>query len=125
MKTKVLIVLSTLAMALALMAQSATPTAPAAGDDAKNCACCNHDKADAKMACCGHEAKCCAGKDAGCCKEGQCCQGKDGKQCPMMSKDQHGKMNCCAGGKCAMTSKDKGGKGCCGGNQCEKPQAGA
>jgi hypothetical protein len=125
MKSKALVVLSTLVMALALMAQSTTQNTPApAGDNAKTCACCNHDQADGKMTCCGKDAAACA-KDASCCKDGKCCQGKDGKACPMMSKDQSGKMTCCAGGKCSMMSKDKGGKSCCGGKMCERPQAGA
>jgi len=110
-------------MALALMAQSATQTTPAGGD-AKTCACCSHDQADGKAACCGKDAACCA-KGAACCKDGSCCQGKDGKACPMMSEDQNGKMACCAGGKCPMMSKGKGGKSCCGGKMCERPQAGA
>ena len=117
MKSKALVVLSTLVMALALMAQSTTQTTPSTGDSAKTCACCNHDQADGKMACCGKNAACCTG--------GNCCQGKDGKACPMTSKDQNGKMTCCAGGKCPMMSKDKGTKSCCGGKMCERPQAGA
>lgn len=117
MKSKALVFLSTVVMALGLMAQTATPTTPApAGDKGKTCACCSHDQAGSKMACCG--------KDGTCCKDGACYQGKDGKQCPMMSKDKDGKMTCCAGGKCPMMSKDKG-KSCCGGKMCERPQAGA
>jgi len=124
MKSKALIVLSTLAMALALMAQSNTQSTPApTGDNAKSCACCNHNQADGKPACCGQGASCC-GKDGNCCKDGSCCQGKDGKACPMMSKDQSGKMSCCSGGKCPMMSKEKG-KSCCGGKMCERPQTGA
>ncbi len=139
MKSKVFVVLSTMLLALGMMAQTATQTAPqpanqaatqaappAAGDTVKTCACCNHDQADGKkMACCGKDAACCAGKDATCCKGGSCCQGKDGKSCPMMSKNQDGKMSCCAGGKCSMMSKNKSGKSCCGGKMCERPQAGA
>jgi len=111
-------------MALALMAQSTTTTPAPSSGDTKACACCNHDQADGKAACCGKDAACCA-KGAASCKDGTCCQGKDGKACPMMSKDQNGKMSCCAGGKCPMMSKDKGGKSCCGGKMCERPQAGA
>lgn len=136
MKTKLLVILSTLVMALALMAQSATQTTPPATGDTKTCACCNHDKADGKMAC--------SGKDGGCCKDGKCdMASKDGKdamtheqmmsgddkaanKCPMMAKD--GKMACCGkdgggckGGKCDM-SKD--GKSCCDGMKCER-KAGA
>ncbi len=71
MKSKLLVILSTLVMALALMAQSATQTTPPA-DQAKTCACCSHDKADGKMTCCG--------KDGGCCKDGKCdMMSKDGK----------------------------------------------
>jgi hypothetical protein len=125
MKSKALILFSTLAMAFALMAQTATTPSAPAGDDTKNCAGCNHDQADGKAACCGKHAGCCSGKDAACCKGGSCCQGKDGKACAMMSKDQNGNMTCCAGGKCAMTSKDQAGQKCCGGNKCERPQAGA
>jgi hypothetical protein len=125
MKSKAFVVLSTLVMALALMAQSTIQTTPTpTGDNAKTCACCNHDQADGKMACCGKDSACCA-KGAACCKDGNCCQGKDGKACPMMSKDQNGKMTCCAGGKCPMMSKDKDGKSCCGGKMCERPQTGA
>jgi len=119
MKSKALIILSTLAMALALMAQSNTPSASSPSvDNAKACACCNHSQADGKPACCGKDATCCG-------KDGSCCQGKDGKTCPMMSKDQSSKMSCCSGGKCSMVSKTKDGKSCCGGKMCERPQAGA
>jgi hypothetical protein len=139
MKSKALVVLSTLVMALALMAQSATQTAPAAppsGDDAKAGSCCNHDKADGKMSCCG--------KDGGCCQDGKCAMmskdgkdamghdhmmsgdGKAGMKCPMMSKD--GKMSCCGNdgscckdGKCDM-AKDGKGKSCCDGMKCERKQ---
>ena len=138
MKSKLLVILSTLFMALALMAQSTNQaTPPPAGDQAKTCACCNHDKADSNMSCCG--------KDGSCCKGGKCAMmSKDGKdattrgqmmsgndktanKCPMMAKD--GKMTCCGkdgcccnGGKCDM-SKD--GKSCCDGRQCARPQTGA
>ncbi len=138
MKSKLLVILSTLVLALGLMAQTATQTTPPpAGDQAKTCACCNHDKADGKMACCG--------KDGGCCKDGKCdTMSKDGKdamtheqmmsgddkaanKCPMMAKD--GKMSCCGkdggcckDGKCNMA---KDGKSCCNGKQCERPQTGA
>jgi hypothetical protein len=117
MKSKALIFLSTVVMALGLMAQNSTQTTPApTGDSAKTCACCNHDQAGSKMAC--------GGKDAGCCKVGDCSQGKDGKECPMMSKDKDGKTTCCADGKCPMMSKDKG-NSCCGGKMCQRPQTGA
>lgn len=117
MKSKCLVFLTTLLMALGLIAQNATQTPPApSGDNAKMCACCNHDKAGSTMACCG--------KDGACGKDGSCCPGKDGKQCSMMSKDKNDKMSCCADGKCPMMSKEKG-KSCCGGKMCERPQAGA
>ncbi len=125
MKSKALIFASTILMALALMAQSATQSAtqsaPAPDDNAaaKSCACCNHDKADGKMSCCGKDSKCCG-------KDGTCCQGKDGKTCAMMSKDANGKMSCCGEGKCPMMSKKDGkaAKSCCGGKMCARPQAG-
>ena len=76
MKSKALVVLSTLVMALALMAQSTTQTTPApGGDNAKTCACCNHGQADGKMACCGKDAAACA-KDASCCKGGKLLPGQ-------------------------------------------------
>jgi len=119
MKAKVLVILSTLMMALTLMAQSATqtPTAPT-GDQAKSCACCNHDQANGKMSCCG--------KDGCCCKDGKCdmmsTDSKDGMKCPMMSKGNDGKMSCCADGKCDMV-KDGKGKSCCDGMKCQRKQA--
>ncbi len=122
MKSKALIILSTIAMALALMAQSANQSSPTpGGDNAQACSGCNHDQADGRMACCGKGATCC-GKGNACCKGGGgCCQGKDDKACPMMSKDQAGNATCCAGGKCSMTSKNS--KACCGSNMCERPPA--
>jgi len=123
MKSKALVLLSTIVMALALMAQSTTPTSPApAGDTAKSCACCSHDQASGKMACCGKDSAC--AKDANCCKGDTCCKGKDGKTCPMASKNDSGKAGCCGQGKCPMMSKDKAGNSCCGGKMCERPQAG-
>ena len=113
MKLKILVVFSTLFLALSLMAQSTTPTTPApAGDQTKTCACCN--QADGKMTCC-------QGEDGNCCKGGSCCQGKDGKTCPMMSKDSSGKMSCCTGGKCSMMSEQNS-KGCCCGKMCARPK---
>ena len=140
MKTKFLVILSTLVMALALMAQSVTQTTPpAASDNTKTCACCNHDKADGKMACCGKDGSCC-------CKDGKCdMASKDGKdamthehmmsgddkaanKCPMTITAKDGKASCCGkdgggckDGKCEM-SKD--GKSCCDGMKCER-KAGA
>jgi hypothetical protein len=125
MKSKALIIASTLLMALALMAQSTSQSTPVPADNnAKSCACCDHAKADGKMSCCGKDASCNA-KGATCCKGGSCCKDKDGKTCGMMSKDSNSKMTCCADGKCAMAdSKDN--KGCCGGGQmCSRPQSGA
>ena len=94
MKSKMLVILSTVVMALGLMAQNATqtPAAPS-GDSPKACACCNHDQADGKMACCG--------------KDGKCGQSKDGKD-----------GGCCKDGKCDMA---KGSNSCCGGKMCERP----
>ncbi len=124
MKSKALILLSTLVMALALMAQNAPQTTPPPDTGtAKSCACCNQDQANGKMGCCGKDSKCSA-KNGKCCKDGTCCQGKDGKACPMMSKDANGKATCCAGGKCPMMS-NKDGKSCCGGTMCARPQSGA
>ncbi len=117
MKSKALIVLSTLAMALTLMAQSTPQSTPAPTSESKTCVCCDHDKASGQASTCGKD---CCGKGSE--AKGKCCQGKDGKQCPMMSKENAGKMSCCADGKCSMTSKN--GKSCCSGKMCERPQAG-
>ncbi len=117
MKSKVLVLLSTLVMALTMMAQSAPQTTPSTDSAAKSCACCNHEQADGKMSCCGKDSKCGA-------KDGDCCKGKDGKACAMMSKSSDGKATCCAGGKCPTMSK-KDGKNCCGGTMCARPQSGA
>ena len=122
MKSKALILFATLVMALALMAQTATQTTPVPNADTKACACCNHEKDDAKTTCCGKGATCC-GKDSTCCKSGSCCEGKDAKACPMMAKDASGKMTCCGDGKCAMMS-GKDAKGCCGGKMCARPKTG-
>ena len=137
MKSKILVVVSTLVMTLALMAQSATQTTPPpAGDNTKTCACCNREKSDGKMAC-GKDGNCC-------CKDGKCdMMSKDGKdamshehmmsgddkaanKCPMLAKD--GKMQCCGkdggcckDGKCDMA---KDGKSCCDGKQCARQPAG-
>jgi hypothetical protein len=125
MKSKALIIASTLLMALALMAQSTSQsTSVPAGNNAKSCACCDHANAGGKMACCGKDASCCA-KGSATCKAGTCCQGEDGKACAMISKDSKGKMVCCSDGKCDMAA-DKDSKGCCGGGKmCAKPQSGA
>ena len=136
MTSKLLVIASTLIMALALMAQSATQTTPPpSAGESKTCACCDHDKADGKMAC---------GKDGGCCcMDGKCdMSSKDGREamshehmmsgdndaankCPMMAKG--GKMQCCGkdggcckDGKCNMA---KDGKSCCDGKQCERQHA--
>ena len=104
MKSKILVIATTLLMALAMMAQTATQAtpAPAAGDKAATCACCNHDKADAKS---GEKMDCC-GKDGGCCKDGKC----------DMKAHKDGKMACCSGDKCPMMKDGKmaEGKSCCG-----------
>jgi len=98
MKTEVMVVVSMLVFALAIMAQTAAPTAPATADDSKTCACCNHAdaKADEKTDCCG--------KDGGCCKDGKC----------DMKAHKDGKMACCSGDKCPMTAQKDGKAGCCG-----------
>ena len=111
MRQKLIVVVSMLALAFSMMAQTATQATPATpSQDTKTCACCNHDKADAKEgeACC---------KD--CCKDGKCAMmskdGMKGAKCPMMAKDGQvapGKM-CCSGNKCPMHAKANGGKGCC------------
>src|ERR1035438_10168523 len=107
MKSKMLVILSTLVMALGLMAQNATqtPAAPS-GDNPKACACCNHDKADGKMSCCGKDGKCGQPSKDGTDGKMSCC-GEDG--------------GCCKDGKCDMA---KGSKGCCGGKMSERPAAG-
>jgi len=136
MKSKMLVILSTLVMALGLMAQNATqtPTAPS-GDNSKACACCSHDKADGKMSCCGKDGKCgqmsAAGKDATMSHDDMMSKdGKSGMKCPMMADNKDGKMSCCgkdAGcckdGKCDM-SKSGQGKSCCDGKMCERPATG-
>jgi hypothetical protein len=114
MKTKWMILGITLMFALAMVAQTgtqATPTAPAAGDKASACPCCEHDMAnmkpgdkcpmmkDGKMA---KGASCCS-EDGGCCKDGKC----------DMKAMKDGKMACCADGKCPMMAND-GKTGCCG-----------
>jgi len=100
MKTKVMVVVSMLVFALAMMAQTAAPTAPAAaGDAAKACACCN--QADAKT---GEKMDCC-GKDGNGCKDGKC----------DMKAHKGGKMACCSGAdKCPMMAQKDGKAGCCG-----------
>ena len=134
MKTKVLVVLFTVLFALAMMAQTATqaaPSAPATGDKATTCACCNHDMAnmkpgdkcpmmkDGKMA----NGKACCGKDGGCCKDGKCDMAahKDGKmgccgdKCPMIKDGKTASGKSCCGGKCPMMSsvKPATGASCC------------
>jgi hypothetical protein len=132
MKTKAVVLMFTLVFALAMIAQSTTQSTPApAGDNTKTCACCNHDKTDAKA----DEKMACCGKDGGCCKDGKCDMAahKDGKmaccsgdKCPMKTTSKDGKMadgkSCCAGGKCPMMAKDKkatNGRCCC---NMEEPQ---
>ena len=94
MKSKMLVILSTLVMALGLMAQNATqtPAAPS-GDNPKACACCNHDQADGKMSCCGKDGKCGQmskdGKDATMSHDEMMSKdGKSGMKCPMMARQQ-------------------------------------
>src|ERR1035441_7270774 len=93
MKSKMLVILSTLVMALGLMAQNATqtPAAPS-GDDPKACACCNHDQAGGKMSCCGKDGKFGQmskdGKDATMSHDEMMSKdGKSGMKCPMMAKN--------------------------------------
>ncbi len=125
MKSKALVLISSLLLALGMMAQSATQATPAP-PDTKACACCNHDKADAKAG-----ESCC--KD--CCKDGKCAM-KDGKmadgksccsgdKCPMMKdgKMADGKA-CCSGDKCPMMAKGKKHAGCCCGNMSEHQHPG-
>jgi hypothetical protein len=79
MKTKLLVILSTLVMALGLMAQSATQTTMAlpgcCGNDSGCCPngkCCMMSKdGNSKMSCCD--------KDGSCCQDGNsCCHGQQG-----------------------------------------------
>jgi len=136
MKSKMLVILSTLIMALGLMAQNATQTpATPSSDNPKACACCNHDQATGKMSCCGKDGKCGQmskdGKDAIMSHDEMMPKdGKSGMKCPMMANNnKDGKMSCCgkddAGcckdGKCDMS---KGSKDCCDGKMCEGPATG-
>jgi hypothetical protein len=135
MKSKMLVILSTLVMALGLMAQNATQTTTApSGDNPKACACCNHDQTDGKMSCCGKDGKCGQmSKDGNATMSHDEMMSKDGTsgmKCPMManSNDKDSKMSCCGkdggcckDGKCDMA---KGSKGCCDGKMCERPAAG-
>ena len=73
MKTKLMVVVITMLFAMAMLAQTATqtpPAAPATGDKAGACPCCSGDKCpmgkDGKMA----DGKSSCGE--GCCKEGKC-----------------------------------------------------
>lgn len=128
MKSKLLVILSTLLLALSTLAldRNAGVTQVAANDNAKACACCDQGKtSDGKVACvkgagcCGKGAKCC-GSDAKCCGGDSAMASKDGKAvkaCPMMSKDKDGKSSCCADGKCPMMAKGNG-KSCCEGQGC-------
>jgi hypothetical protein len=133
MRSKLFVIFSSLVLAMAMMAQNATQSTPApAAGESKTCACCNHDKTDAKA------GETC-GKD--CCKEGKCAM-KDGKmaggtsccsgdKCPMMAKDGKmatGKMadgkSCCSGEKCPMMAKGEKHAGCCCPNMDEHQHAG-
>ena len=135
MKSKMLVVLSTLVMALGLMAQNATqtPTAPSS-DTSKACACCNHDQAGGKMPCCGKDGKCgqiSKDKDATMSHDEMMSKdGKSGMKCPMIADNKDGKMSCCGkdgscckDGKCDMAKSGKG-KSCCDGKMCERPATG-
>jgi len=96
MKSKLLVIVCTLVMALAVMAQSATQTTL-------------HSSGD-QMACCGQGAACCA-KDAACCEGGSYGQGTDTGSGPMVSKNQDSKMACCGQGAACCTD----GNSCCDG----------
>jgi hypothetical protein len=128
MKSKAMLVVVTMLFAVAMMAQTATPAAPAVGDAASGCACCSHDMAnmkagdkcpmmkDGKMA----DGKSCCGKDGDCCKDGKCAM-KDGKMAD--GKMCCGAASCCAGDKCPMMKKGKttaGGSCCAKGSACCK-----
>ncbi len=113
MKTKVMVVVVTMLFTLAIVAQTASQAAPATGDSANACACCDHDKADTKSG-----DKCPMMKDGkmadgnACCGEG-CC--KDGKCNMAAHKDA--KADCC-GDKCPMVKDGKAAAakssaGCC------------
>ena len=109
MKSKILVIVTTLLMALAMMGQTATQTTPSTtGDNTATCGCCNHDKADAKSS---EKMECCE-KDGGCCKDGKC----------DMKAHKDGKMACCSGDKCKMMAQKDGkaasGKSCCDGDKC-------
>jgi hypothetical protein len=112
MKTKIAVILSTLTVTLAMMAQSPAPVAAPGTSATGTCLCCPHNDADGKMNCCHKGAKCCS-NHAACCKQGKCCQGKDGKPCEemSMSKPPESGMRCCQNGVCQM---DKTTGGCCG-----------
>jgi hypothetical protein len=112
MNLKILVII--LALTLASVAQTAAPSSPT--QDAKTCACCNHDQA-------GNGAK------TDCCKDGKCPMmsgSHSGMKCPMMSKTgkvADGKM-CCSSNKCPMHAKSGKGSGCCCGNMDEQQPAG-
>lgn len=113
MKTKLTVVVITMLFGLAMVAQTATqsvPAAPANGDKASGCACCTGDKCPM-----GKDGKCdmAAHKDPAmangksCCTEG-CC--KDGK-C-YMAIHKAGKGRCC-GDKCPMKGVKAASVSCC------------
>jgi len=124
MKSKLLVVFTTLMLAVAMMAQTGTSATPApAATDNKTCACCNHDTADAKDGASGC---------SDCCKDGKCAMMskngiKEGAKCPMMAKGHKmadGKM-CCSADKCPMSAKNgKGAAACCCGNMSQHEHAG-
>jgi len=117
-----MVVVVAMLFALAMVAQTesqATQAAPATGDSAKACACCGHDKADAKTGdkCPMMEAGKMADGNA-CCGDG-CC--KDGK-CDMAAHKGHTMANgesgcgegCCKDGKCNMAAHKDAKAACCG-----------
>jgi len=94
--------------ALGMMAQTATPAAPATGE--KSSSCCN-DKCpmgkDGKMA----DGKSCCGD--GCCKDGKCDMAAHKGHAMANGKSCCGE-GCCKDGKCEMAANKDGKTGCCG-----------
>jgi len=105
MKTKVMVMLLTLVFALGMMAQTATPVAPAATKTGDKCPMMKDGKMADGKSCCGD--KCCTGDKCNmAAHKGQktsdnqaCCSGENG---------------CCKDGKCEMAANKDGKGGCCG-----------
>ncbi len=126
MKSKLLVILSTLVLALNMMAldrNAGFSQAKATATDSKTAACCDQGKTPDGKAACVKGAGCC-GKDVKCCgSEMASKDGKAAKACPMTSKGNDGKSTCCTDGKCPMMAKGNG-KSCCGDGGCSgKPAA--